>query len=87
MPINSNTTPVVLQAFAQAFKKWVQDKDRYTSTVMSKAHSTAVAADSVAVNTPDRMPTRMIKIMINPGMAAAKLRATSSQPTKAPRVG
>src|SRR4029453_13107654 len=87
MPISSNTTPVVLQALAQAFRKCSRDNDRYTTVVTSNAHSTAVAADSVAVNMPDRMPPRMMKITSRPGRAAARLRATSCQPAKLPRVG
>lgn len=87
MPISSSTTPVVLQALAHAFRKSFQLSDRYTSTVTPSAHSTAVAADSVAVNTPDRMPTRMITTISSPGSAPMKAASTSPQPGKAPRIG
>ncbi len=38
--------------------------------VTKNAHSTAIAADSVAVNTPDKMPPRMITIAIMPHRAS-----------------
>ena len=55
--------------------------------VTSRAQNTAVAADSVAVKTPDKMPTKIMTTIINPGSAAPNARSTSPQPLKAPRVG
>jgi hypothetical protein len=57
---------------------------RYTKMVRNSAYSTATAADSVAVKTPDRMPPRISTTMNRPGSAAANERATIAQPGKLP---
>ena len=42
-------------------------------------------ADSVAVNTPEKMPPRMITGSINTGMERHRLRASDAQPTQVSR--
>ncbi len=41
--------------------------------VTKKAQTTATAADSVAVNTPERMPPRMITMVIRPHSASTQI--------------
>jgi len=41
--------------------------------VTKKAQSTAIDADSLAVNTPERMPPRMMTIVTTPHIASAQI--------------
>ncbi|MNG05025.1 hypothetical protein D3C84_881960 [compost metagenome] len=41
--------------------------------VTKNAHTTAMAADSVAVKTPERMPPRMMNKVIMPHMASRQI--------------
>ena len=84
MPMSNRTTPVVLQAFAQAFRKFAQVKDRYTITVTNKAHATAIDADSVAVNAPDKIPPKIMTTTKRPGNAAKKAIKTTDHPGNLP---
>ncbi|MOA27951.1 hypothetical protein D3C78_1488590 [compost metagenome] len=45
--------------------------------VTKNDHSTAIAADSVAVKIPDRMPPRMITIAIRPHSASPQIFSAS----------